>query len=133
VVNLCHIKKALAHDGATKMEEPVQRPWGHYQTLIVGNRFHVKQIVVQPGQRLSLQSHYHRAEHWVVVSGTALVTKGDSEMTVFENESIFVPVGEKHRLANPGKIPLHVIEVQSGGYVGEDDIVRYEDDYQRHE
>jgi mannose-1-phosphate guanylyltransferase/mannose-6-phosphate isomerase len=107
------------------------RPWGFYESLIQGDRFQVKRIVVTPGQKLSLQKHFHRAEHWVVVSGSALVTCDDTKTLVRENESIYLPLGCVHRLENPGKIPLTLIEVQSGGYLGEDDIVRIEDTYGR--
>ena len=109
----------------------VYRPWGYYQTLDLGTRFQVKRILVDPGQKLSLQSHHHRAEHWVVVQGTALVTRDKDEIILRENESIYLPLGCVHRLVNPGKIPLEIIEVQSGSYLGEDDIVRYEDIYAR--
>lgn len=107
------------------------RPWGHYETLSLGPRFQVKSIVVKPGGVLSLQSHVHRAEHWVVVEGTASVTVGQTETLLSENQSIYIPLGEIHRLANPGKVPLRIIEVQTGAYLGEDDIVRYEDIYAR--
>lgn len=107
------------------------RPWGHYEALTEGHRFQVKKIVVRPGQKLSLQKHYHRAEHWVVVEGTALVTRGDEQVIVRENESIYLPLGTMHRLENPGRIPVTLIEVQSGPYLGEDDIVRFEDIYSR--
>jgi mannose-1-phosphate guanylyltransferase/mannose-6-phosphate isomerase len=109
----------------------VYRPWGNYEGLDVGKRYQVKRIVVNPGQKLSLQMHYHRAEHWVVVNGTALVTRGTEKFVLTENQSTYIPVGEKHRLENPGSIPLEIIEVQSGSYVGEDDIVRFEDIYHR--
>jgi mannose-1-phosphate guanylyltransferase/mannose-6-phosphate isomerase len=109
----------------------IYRPWGFYQTIDAGERFHVKRIVVKPGARLSLQKHVHRSEHWVVVRGTARITVGDLVKDVHENESAYVPVNTKHRLENPGKIPLELIEVQSGSYLGEDDIVRFEDDYRR--
>lgn len=109
----------------------VYRPWGYYQTLDLGERFQVKRILVDPGQKLSLQSHHHRAEHWVVVQGTAIVTRDKEEVLLRENESIYLPLGCVHRLVNPGKIPLEIIEVQSGSYLGEDDIVRYEDIYAR--
>jgi len=109
----------------------VDRPWGSYQSIHAGERFQVKQLTVTPGRRLSLQKHYHRAEHWVVVSGTALVTCGDEQRMVYENQSIYIPIGTVHRLENPGKVPLHLIEVQSGSYLGEDDIVRIEDAYGR--
>ena len=107
------------------------RPWGHYEVLTEGDRFQVKRIVCKPGERLSLQKHFHRAEHWVVVAGSAIVTRNDEEVLVRENESIYLPLGCVHRLYNPGKIPLTLIEVQSGAYLGEDDIVRLEDTYGR--
>ena len=107
------------------------RPWGFYESLIQGDRFQVKRIVVQPGQKLSLQKHFHRAEHWVVVSGVALVTRDAEQVMVRENESIYLPLGCVHRMENPGRIPLTLIEVQSGSYLGEDDIVRIEDTYGR--
>ncbi|MGH8455014.1 MAG: cupin domain-containing protein, partial [Nevskiales bacterium] len=109
----------------------VYRPWGFYEDLAVGPRYRVKHILVKPGARLSLQMHHHRAEHWVVVSGTARVTCGDREFTLSEDQSTYIPIGEKHRLENPGKLPLELIEVQTGSYVGEDDIVRFEDVYGR--
>lgn len=109
----------------------VHRPWGSYQSLDSGDRHQVKRIVVKAGGRLSLQKHHHRSEHWVVVRGTALVTVNDMEKTVHENESIYIPIGALHRLENPGKIPLELIEVQTGSYLGEDDIIRIEDDYRR--
>jgi len=109
----------------------VHRPWGNYQPLDRGERYQVKRIVVNPGGRLSLQKHAHRAEHWVVVRGTALVTIGDEKKTLRENESVYVPLGAVHRLENPGTTPVELIEVQSGNYLGEDDIVRLEDVYQR--
>lgn len=109
----------------------VYRPWGAYTELEAGERFKVKQIVVKPGQKLSLQFHHHRAEHWIVVQGTARVTRGDETFMVYENESTFIPIGAPHRLENPGKVPLRLIEVQSGAYLGEDDIVRMDDVYGR--
>jgi mannose-1-phosphate guanylyltransferase/mannose-6-phosphate isomerase len=109
----------------------VYRPWGHYEGVDVGERFQVKRITVNPGAALSLQMHHHRAEHWIVVKGTARVTRGDDVYVVTENESTFIPLGVKHRLENPGAIPLELIEVQSGAYLGEDDIVRFEDRYHR--
>jgi mannose-1-phosphate guanylyltransferase / mannose-6-phosphate isomerase len=114
-------------------EEPlkVHRPWGSYQSLDMGSRYQVKRIVVKAGGRLSLQLHHHRAEHWVVVRGTARVTVGEEIRTLHENESIYIPLGSRHRLENPGKIDLELIEVQTGSYLGEDDIVRVEDDYRR--
>ena len=109
----------------------VYRPWGYYESIDAGERFQVKRIMVKPGEALSLQMHHHRAEHWVVVSGTARVTRGDETKLLSENESTYIPIGTKHRLENPGKAPLFLIEVQSGGYLGEDDIVRFEDRYRR--
>ncbi len=109
----------------------VYRPWGYYQSIDAGDRFQVKRLHVDPGQKLSLQMHHHRAEHWVVVNGTAKVTRGDETFLVHENESIYLPLGVKHALENPGDTPLCVIEVQSGDYLGEDDIVRFEDRYGR--
>ncbi len=116
--------EAAAHDRA-------YRPWGFYESLISGDRFQVKRIVVKPGQKLSLQKHFHRAEHWVVVAGTAMVVRDEESLMVRENESIYLPLGCIHRLENPGRIPLELIEVQSGAYLGEDDIVRFEDTYGR--
>jgi len=109
----------------------VHRPWGFYQSLHAGDRFQVKRLTVNPGAKLSLQLHYHRAEHWVVVNGTALVTRGDEQVLLRENESMFIPLGTPHRLENPGRVPLNLIEVQSGAYLGEDDIVRLGDTYGR--
>ena len=109
----------------------VYRPWGWYQTLDLGDRFKVKHLMVKAGHRLSLQAHEHRAEHWVVVAGTARVTRGDEVITLHENESVYLPAGIKHRLENQADEPLSVIEVQSGSYLGEDDIVRFEDEYGR--
>jgi mannose-1-phosphate guanylyltransferase/mannose-6-phosphate isomerase len=107
------------------------RPWGHYRSVDSGDRFQVKRITVKPGAKLSLQKHYHRAEHWVVVHGTAMVQRGEERMLVRENESVYIPIGTEHRLENPGKLPLQLIEVQSGPYLGEDDIVRVSDSYGR--
>jgi len=109
----------------------IYRPWGHYEGLIQGERFQVKKISVRPGQKLSLQKHFHRAEHWVVVNGTAIVQRDAETHLLRENESIYLPLGCVHRLENPGMIPLTLIEVQSGAYLGEDDIVRIEDTYGR--
>ncbi|MYN42828.1 mannose-1-phosphate guanylyltransferase/mannose-6-phosphate isomerase [Duganella sp. FT109W] len=109
----------------------VYRPWGSYEGIDHGERFQVKRITVNPGGKLSLQMHHHRAEHWVVVSGTARVTCGETVTLLSENQSTYIPIGMNHRLENPGKLPLHLIEVQSGSYLGEDDIVRFEDVYQR--
>ena len=107
------------------------RPWGSYDSIDSGSRYQVKCIVVNPGQKLSLQMHHHRAEHWIVVNGTAKVRKGDETILLTENQSIYIPLGETHALENPGKVPLELIEVQSGSYLGEDDIVRFEDVYGR--
>jgi mannose-1-phosphate guanylyltransferase/mannose-6-phosphate isomerase len=109
----------------------VYRPWGFYEVLTRGERFQVKRLVVKPGQRLSLQKHFHRAEHWVVVTGSALVTRGEDQLLLQENESVYIPLGAVHRLENPGKIPLAIIEIGTGPYLGEDDIVRIEDRYGR--
>jgi mannose-1-phosphate guanylyltransferase / mannose-6-phosphate isomerase len=109
----------------------VHRPWGSYDGIESGERFQVKRIVVDPGASLSLQMHYHRAEHWIVVRGTARVTRGDETFLLTENESTYIPPGTRHRLENPGKMPLELIEVQSGAYLGEDDIVRFDDVYGR--
>ena len=109
----------------------VNRPWGNYEGIDVGERFQVKRITVNPGASLSLQKHHHRAEHWIVVKGTAKVTCGEKILILSENQSTYIPLGEVHRLANPGKIPLEIIEVQSGSYLGEDDIIRFEDNYGR--
>ncbi len=109
----------------------VHRPWGWYDSIDAGPRFQVKRIMVKPGASLSLQKHHHRAEHWIVVTGTAEVTNGDKVILLTENQSTYIPLGQVHRLANPGKVPLEIIEVQSGSYLGEDDIVRFEDSYGR--
>jgi mannose-1-phosphate guanylyltransferase len=109
----------------------VYRPWGNYDSIDNGTRYQVKRITVKPGAKLSVQMHHHRAEHWIVVSGTAKVLNGNEEKLLTENESIYIPVGAVHYLENPGKIPLELIEVQSGSYLGEDDIVRFEDMYGR--
>jgi mannose-1-phosphate guanylyltransferase/mannose-6-phosphate isomerase len=122
--------KTNGHRSATQTLN-VHRPWGYYQSIHAGDRFQVKRITVNPGAKLSLQKHFHRAEHWVVVNGTAIVTRDDEEILLRENESVYVPLGCMHRLENPGKIPLNLIEVQSGAYLGEDDIVRVQDIYQR--
>ncbi|WP_339076740.1 mannose-1-phosphate guanylyltransferase/mannose-6-phosphate isomerase [Acetobacter sp. AC2005] len=122
--------KEAGRPEATKHNR-IYRPWGFYESLIEGDRFQVKRIHVEPGQKLSLQKHFHRAEHWVVVAGTAIVTRDKDNILVRENESVYLPLGTIHRLENPGKIPLTLIEVQSGPYLGEDDIVRLEDVYAR--
>lgn len=123
----------LRADGRMEHETHVRvwRPWGYYESLDVGDRFQVKHLMVRPGAALSLQLHHHRAEHWVVVAGTARVTRGDEVMLLSENESTYISIGTPHRLENPGMVPLELIEVQSGGYLGEDDIVRLEDIYNR--
>jgi mannose-1-phosphate guanylyltransferase/mannose-6-phosphate isomerase len=113
------------------LHRKVHRPWGWYDSIDEGDRFKVKRIQVKPGASLSLQKHHHRAEHWIVVKGTAEITNGDKVLILTENQSTYIPLGEVHRLANPGSIPLEIIEVQSGGYLGEDDIVRFEDTYGR--
>src|SRR4029077_9151579 len=109
----------------------VHRPWGSYRSIHAGDRVQVKHIMVKPGAKLSLQMHHHRAEHWVVVQGTAKVVRGEDEVMLYEDQSTYIPLGTRHRLENPGKIPLHLIEVQSGSYLGEDDIVRSDDHYGR--
>ncbi|WP_027799346.1 mannose-1-phosphate guanylyltransferase/mannose-6-phosphate isomerase [Paraburkholderia dilworthii] len=119
-----HAPEADAH-------RKVRRPWGFYDSIDRGDRFQVKRIVVTPGAQLSLQLHHHRAEHWVVVRGTALVTRGEEQFLLSENESTYIPLGIRHRLENPGKVPLEIIEIQSGSYLGEDDIVRFDDNYGR--
>ncbi len=123
------LRSAGRHEAASHSR--CYRPWGFYESLINADRFQVKRIVVKSGEKLSLQKHFHRAEHWVVVAGTAMVTRDADEVLVRENESIYLPLGCVHRLANPGRIPLELIEVQSGAYLGEDDIVRFEDTYGR--
>ncbi|MDX1269591.1 MAG: cupin domain-containing protein, partial [Oceanisphaera sp.] len=107
------------------------RPWGKFDAIDSGSRYQVKRITVNPGARLSLQMHHHRAEHWVVVSGTARVTQGEQVRLLSENQSVYIPLGQRHALENPGRIPLELIEVQSGSYLGEDDIIRFEDNYGR--
>jgi mannose-1-phosphate guanylyltransferase/mannose-6-phosphate isomerase len=130
VKDLVATLKAGARREATEHRR-IYRPWGYYQGVDAGPRYQVKRIVVKPGGQLSLQKHHHRAEHWVVVKGTAQVVVNDDTRTVHENESVYVPIGSIHRLANPGKIPLELIEVQVGSYLGEDDIVRFDDIYKR--
>lgn len=130
------VKTAVAELKAKQAKQaesfPVDhRPWGHFETLSLGERFQVKRIVVKPGAALSLQSHVHRAEHWIVVAGSANVTIDDDVRLISENQSVYIPLGAVHRLENPGKVELHLIEVQTGAYLGEDDIVRYEDIYAR--
>ena len=128
-----HLVEQLKQEGRDEhyLHTTVHRPWGCYRGIDLGERHQVKRITVKPGEKLSLQMHYHRAEHWIVASGTALVTSGDKEFLLRENESTFIPMGQTHRLENPGKVPLDIIEVQSGSYLGEDDIVRFEDGYGR--
>lgn len=121
----------LEHRSEAETSDTVYRPWGNYTGIDLGERFQVKRIVVDPGKKLSLQMHHHRAEHWIVVSGTAEVTCDDRTFLLNENQSTFIPQGAVHRLANPGRIPLHLIEVQSGSYLGEDDIVRIADEFGR--
>jgi mannose-1-phosphate guanylyltransferase/mannose-6-phosphate isomerase len=113
------------------LHRQVFRPWGSYDSVDAGPRFQVKRLVIRPGSAMSLQMHHHRAEHWVVVSGTASITRGEETFLLEENQSTYIPVGVRHRIENPGRIPLHIIEVQTGGYFAEDDIVRYEDRYGR--
>jgi mannose-1-phosphate guanylyltransferase/mannose-6-phosphate isomerase len=117
--------------GEHALHRKVHRPWGWYDSIDSGERFQVKRIMVKPGASLSLQMHHHRAEHWIVVSGTAEIVNGDKTILLTENQSTYIPLGQTHRLANPGKVPLEIIEVQSGSYLGEDDIVRFEDTYGR--
>jgi mannose-1-phosphate guanylyltransferase/mannose-6-phosphate isomerase len=131
-----NVKNAVESLKARKRDEHfshrrVYRPWGYYESLDDGDRFQVKRIMVKPGHKLSLQMHHHRAEHWIVVSGTARVTRDEEVVLLSENQSTYIPLGARHRLENPGKVPLYLIEVQSGSYLGEDDIVRFVDDYQR--
>jgi len=130
------VKKLVEQLKAEKRPEAgahrrMYRPWGHYEGLIMGDRFQVKKILVRPGEKLSLQKHFHRAEHWVVVNGTAIVERDAERILLRENESVYLPLGCVHRLENPGMIPLTLIEVQAGSYLGEDDIVRFEDTYGR--
>jgi len=128
-----HIVNALGTNGREEhaMHRKVHRPWGWYDSIDEDNRFKVKRILVKPGASLSLQKHHHRAEHWIVVKGTAEITNGEKVLILTENQSTYIPLGQVHRLANPGAIPLEIIEVQSGSYLGEDDIVRFEDHYGR--
>jgi mannose-1-phosphate guanylyltransferase/mannose-6-phosphate isomerase len=123
----------LKQKGAQELVEhvTVKRPWGSYTVLEVGSRYKIKRIVVKPGAKLSHQLHHHRSEHWVVVAGTARVMVGEQTYNVHPNESTYVPISAKHRLENPGKVPLHLIEVQNGDYIEEDDIVRFDDEYGR--
>jgi mannose-1-phosphate guanylyltransferase/mannose-6-phosphate isomerase len=130
------VKKIVEQLDKLKREEKnlhrkVNRPWGWYDSIDEGERFKVKRIQVNPKASLSLQMHHHRAEHWIVVKGTAEITNGEQIITLTENQSTYIPLGQKHRLSNPGTIPLEIIEVQSGSYLGEDDIVRFEDTFGR--
>ena len=127
------IANRLREAGRTEWELhwEVHRPWGKYDSVDQGGRYQLKRITVKPGAKLSVQMHHHRAEHWVVVSGTARVTRGDEEFLLSENQSTYIPVGFIHALQNPGQVPLEIIEIQSGSYLGEDDIVRLEDLYGR--
>jgi mannose-1-phosphate guanylyltransferase len=124
-------KLKAEHRSEFEFHREVFRPWGSYDSIDNGQRYQVKRISVKPGEKLSVQMHHHRAEHWIVVSGTASVTVGEATTLVTENESVYIPIGEVHALENPGKIPLELIEVQSGSYLGEDDIVRFSDRYGR--
>jgi mannose-1-phosphate guanylyltransferase/mannose-6-phosphate isomerase len=130
------VKQLVERLKAERREEYVShrevfRPWGSYEGVEQGERYQVKRIRVKPGERLSLQMHHHRAEHWIVVRGTAEVTRGEETFMLSENESTYIPLGVTHRLTNPGRLPLELIEVQVGAYLGEDDIVRFEDVYGR--
>jgi mannose-1-phosphate guanylyltransferase len=127
IVNQLKAVGRTEHEVHTK----VYRPWGSYEGVDSGVRHQVKNIMVKPGEKLSVQMHHHRAEHWIVVSGTANITIGEETKLVSENESVYIPLGEVHALENPGKIPLELIEVQTGSYLGEDDIVRFTDRYGR--
>ncbi len=132
------VKKIVAklkanHRPEVVIHSKVYRPWGHYETMDISERFQVKRLTVNPGAKLSLQKHFHRAEHWTVVAGSAMITNGDKDLLLKEDQSTYIPIGVMHRIKNPGKIPLEIIEVQSGSYLGEDDIVRYDDVYGRGE
>ncbi|WP_020205088.1 mannose-1-phosphate guanylyltransferase/mannose-6-phosphate isomerase [Cupriavidus sp. WS] len=139
VADLAHVQQVKAaverlraqHPAEASQHRRVERPWGRFESIDRGERFQVKRLVVEPGARLSLQMHHHRAEHWIVVRGTARVTRGDESFLISENQSTYIPLGVAHRLENPGKTALEIIEVQSGSYLGEDDIVRLEDTYGR--
>jgi len=123
----------IKREGRTEhqLHREVHRPWGSYDSIENGPRYQVKRLSVKPGASMSLQLHHHRAEHWIVVAGTARITRGDEVFMLEENQSTYIPLGVKHRIENPGKIALHIIEIQSGSYLGEDDIVRFEDVYGR--
>lgn len=133
---LSEIKKLVGlvketHEPLTQLGRKVYRPWGNYDSIDNGDNFQVKKIIVNPGETLSLQMHYHRAEHWIVVKGTGKITRDKETFLLHENQSVYIPLGTVHRLENPGKLALELIEVQSGNYLGEDDIVRFEDIYGR--
>jgi mannose-6-phosphate isomerase-like protein (cupin superfamily) len=127
------VVERLRHDDRPEPRQhpTCHRPWGNYRTVDTGARFQVKRISVKPGGKLSLQKHHHRAEHWVIVHGTAIVQCGEERRLLHENQSVYIPIGAEHRLENPGKLTLELIEVQSGSYLGEDDIVRLSDNYGR--
>jgi mannose-1-phosphate guanylyltransferase len=127
------VARKLREEGRSEWElhREVHRPWGKYDSIDNGDRYQVKNITVKPGAKLSVQMHHHRAEHWVVVSGSAKVTNGDETFLLSENQSTYIPVGVVHALENPGRVPLEIIEIQSGSYLGEDDIIRFEDRYGR--
>jgi mannose-1-phosphate guanylyltransferase/mannose-6-phosphate isomerase len=131
--NIKKAVEALSTQNRTqvKLHRKVYRPWGYYDSIGEGDRHKVKRIMVNPGASISLQMHHHRAEHWIVVHGTARIIRGDEEFLLTENQSTYIPLGVTHRLENPGSIPLEIIEVQSGAYLGEDDIVRFQDHYGR--
>ncbi|QKJ87784.1 mannose-1-phosphate guanylyltransferase/mannose-6-phosphate isomerase [Paramixta manurensis] len=133
VQDIKKVVEQIKRDGRKEhyIHREVYRPWGKYDSIDEGHRYQVKRITVKPGERLSLQMHNHRAEHWIVVAGTAKVTRGEETILLTENQSLYIPLGEKHSLENPGKIPLHLIEVRSGAYLEEDDIIRFEDKYGR--
>ncbi|MFN3711964.1 MAG: cupin domain-containing protein, partial [Alishewanella aestuarii] len=133
VQDVKHIVQQLKQAGRSEhyIHREVYRPWGKYDSIDNGNRYQVKRITVKPGEKLSIQMHHHRAEHWIVVHGTAKVTIDQQQQLLTENQSVYIPIGAVHSLENPGKIPLELIEVQSGAYLGEDDIVRFSDLYGR--
>ena len=131
--NIKNIVQTLEKENRPELynHRKVLRPWGYFDSIDMGNGFHVKRILVKPGQKISLQKHLHRAEHWVVVAGTAKITCGKKHYLLQKNQSAYIPKGETHRLENQDKIPLEIIEIQTGNYLEEDDIIRLEDDYQR--
>ena len=126
VQDVKNIVNRVKKEGRTEAQHhrQIYRPWGSHDAIAEGDRFHVKHLLVKPGERMAIQKHYHRAEHWVVVSGTANVIRGDEEFLLSENQSTYIPIGLEHAIENPGKVPLEIIEVRSGSYLGEDDIVR---------